>query len=60
MRTDLQNTSQSQKRDVDIPPKNNSQLTYIQNPDPNCPPNSQVANTRPSHFCRPNSQSGAS
>ncbi|KAJ5593599.1 hypothetical protein N7537_010503, partial [Penicillium hordei] len=59
-RTDLQNTSQSQKRDVDIPPPNNPQPTYIQNPIPNFQPNSQIANSQPSHFCRPNSRSGAS
>ncbi|KAJ5260672.1 hypothetical protein N7524_006104 [Penicillium chrysogenum] len=59
-RTDLQNTSQSQERDVDITLPNNPQPTYIQNPTPNCPPNPPVANTRPSHFCRPNSRPGAS
>ncbi|CAG8586942.1 unnamed protein product, partial [Penicillium salamii] len=57
-RTDLQNTSQCQERDVGIPPPSNPQSTYIQNPIPNCPSNSQVANSRPSHFCRPNSRSG--
>ncbi|KAF4768279.1 hypothetical protein HAV15_002991 [Penicillium sp. str.  len=59
-RTDLQNASQSQERDVDIPPLNNPQPTYIQNPVPNCPSSSQVANSRPSHFCRPNFRSGIS
>ncbi|KAJ5055226.1 hypothetical protein NUH16_010788 [Penicillium rubens] len=49
MRTDLQNTSQSQERDVDIPTPNN--------PHPTCQPNSRIAN---SQFCRPNSRSGAS
>ncbi|KXG52954.1 uncharacterized protein PGRI_000040 [Penicillium griseofulvum] len=48
-RTDLQNTSQSQERDVDIPTPND--------PHPTCQPNSRIAN---SQFCRPNSRSGAS
>ncbi|KAJ5230936.1 hypothetical protein N7489_011644 [Penicillium chrysogenum] len=35
----------------------NNQPTYIQNPVPNCPSNSQVSNPRPPHFCTPDSQS---
>ncbi|CAG7932882.1 unnamed protein product [Penicillium olsonii] len=59
-RTDLQNTSQSQEQDVNIPTPNNPQPTYIQNPIQNCPYNSQLETSRPSHFCRPNSRSEVS
>ncbi|CAG7966674.1 unnamed protein product [Penicillium salamii] len=55
--TNLQNTSQSQERDVDISTPHNPQATYIQPPIRNCPYNAQVANSRPSHFCEPNPRS---
>ncbi|KAK9846941.1 hypothetical protein MYU51_000001 [Penicillium brevicompactum] len=55
--TDLQKTSQSQERDVEIPPPNQLQPTYIQTTTRNCPYNSQVENSRPSDFYRPNSRS---
>ncbi|KAJ5384719.1 hypothetical protein N7517_002630 [Penicillium concentricum] len=58
MRPNLQNTSQPQIRDINIPPTNIPQPSYTLIP--NCPSNSKVSYSGPSHYYTPNSQSGVS
>ncbi|KAI2716317.1 hypothetical protein DTO013F2_7604 [Penicillium roqueforti] len=58
MRPNLQNTSQPQVRDVNIPPTNIPQPSYTVIP--NFQSNSKVSYSGPSHYYTPNSQSGVS
>ncbi|KAF4765327.1 hypothetical protein HAV15_004004 [Penicillium sp. str.  len=58
MRPYLQNTSQPQVRDVNIPPTNIPQPNYTVIP--NCQSNPKVSYSGPSHYYTPNSQSGVS